>query len=226
MASRRGVWLFAFVLVALMINLPFAHNAWTRHKISDQGLVTTVEVVDTEPVPDADDPKVFFISYKFPEEVDADQKQYDAEVDEETFNFARTSKQVEVQYLEDDPSAHVVQGEVRRKFPWVLLGLGDFALLVFLGLYLKFGRRDTTLKLMATSDIERSRSEMYGLSQVSADEWVVIGEISNIVGDVVTLVTEGGREVEVALAEYENKVGYQQPCQVRGRELPRERPSV
>ena len=120
------------VLVALLINLPFAHSAWTRHRIAQDGITTTVEVVDAEGVPD-DDPEIWFISYQFPEEIEEDQKTYDAEVDEETWNFASTSKQVRVRYLEDNPSAHVVQGEVRRMFPWVLLGLGDLALLAFFG---------------------------------------------------------------------------------------------
>lgn len=220
MASRRGVWLFAFILVALLINLPVAHTAWTRHRIAENGITTSVEVIDAEGVPD-DDPEVWFLTYRFPEEIDPERREFNAEVDEETFRFAQTSDQVEVSYLEGNPGAHVVEGQVTRRFQLVLVALGDAALLVFLFLYLRFGRRDTTLRLLATSDIERSRSEAYAVSQVSGDEWVVIGEISKIAGDVITLVSGAGREVEVTLGEHENLVGYQQPCQVRGRELPR-----
>lgn len=220
MASRRGVWLFAFILVALLINLPVAHDRWTRHRIADDGRNTEVDVVKLDPVP-KDDPEAWFVNYQFPEEIDPEEKTYSAQVDEETFGYADTSRRLTARYLEDDPQAHVLEGEVRNNFVLVLIALGDVALLAFFFLYLRFGRRDTTLRLLATSDIERSRSEAYAVSQVSGDEWVVIGEISKIAGDVITLVSGAGREVEVTLGEHENLVGYQQPCQVRGRELPR-----
>lgn len=220
MTSRRGVWLFAFVLVAILINLPVAHTAWTRHQIAQDGIITTVEVLDAEGVPD-DDPQVWFVTYRFPEDIDDERREFNAEIDEETYLTARTSNQLQVSYLEDDPGAHVVEGEVRHRFVLVLVALGDLALLVFLALFLKFGRRSSMLRLLATSDVERSRSQAYGVSQVSGDEWVVIGEITSISGDVLTLVADGGREVEVTLGEHDNAVGYQQPCEVRGRELPR-----
>lgn len=219
MASRRGVWLFAFVFVALLINLPVAHTAWTRHRLAENGINTSVEVIDAEGVPD-DDPEVFFVTYKFSEDIDPEQNEFSTEVDEETFTYAETSDQLQVRYLEGKPGAHVVEGQVTRRFQLVLVALGDLALLAFFILYLKFGRRDNVIRLLATSDIERSRSAAYGLSQVSGDEWVVTGEITKIVDDVVTMVTHGNQEVQVTLGEHESLVGYQQPCQVRGRELP------
>jgi len=219
-ASRRGVWLFALACVALLINLPILYSAWINHRIAEDGITTTAEVVDAEGVPD-DDPEVWIVTYKFTEEIDPDQNEYQIQVDEETFNYAKTSDLVEVRYLDGKPGAHVVKGHVSNNLLLIMVILGDLALLGFLWLYLKVGRRDSTLKLLATSDVERSRDAAYGVSQVSGDEWVVIGEINKIVGDVITLVTVGGREVQVTLAEHENLVGYQQPCQVRGRELPR-----
>lgn len=212
------MWLFTFVFLALLINGPIAHSAWTRHQIAEDGITTDAEVVSAEGVPN-DDPTLYFVTFKFEREIDPEQREFNVEVDEATYHSARTSKQIRVRYLEDDPGANVVEGQVERKFQLVLVALADVALLVFLLLYLKFGRTGGPLRLLATSDIERTQPG-FALSQVSGDEWVVQGEIVKIVDDVVTMVSEGGRHVQVTLGEHANLVGYQQPCQVRGRELP------
>src|SRR5688500_12234976 len=115
----------------MLINLPVAHSTWTRHRIAQDGIITTVEVLDAEGVPD-DDPEVYFVTYRFDEDIDEEQNEYNSEVDEEAFTTARTSNQLQVRYLDGDPGAHVVEGEVRHRFVLVLLALGDLALLGFL----------------------------------------------------------------------------------------------
>lgn len=218
MTSRRGVWLFSFVFLALLINGPTAHGAWTRHRIAEDGVTTYAEVVTAEGVPE-DDPTLYFVTFTFPREIDQEQREFSVEVDEATYHYAKTSQQIQVRYLADNPGANVVAGQVERKFALVLVVLADIALLAFLVLYLRFGRREGPLRLLATSDIERTRPG-FALDQVSADEWVVTGEIVKIADDVVTMVSQGGRQVQVTLGEHENRVGYQQPAQVRGRTLP------
>lgn len=218
MASRRGVWLFSFVFLALAINGPIAYSQWQRHQIAQDGVVGTADVARTDSAPDDGDPTRFFVAFRFSKEVDPEQQEFTAEVDEETFNSADGSKLIRVRYLPDDPSANVVEGQVDRKLPYVMIAVADLCLLAFFALYWRFGRREGPLRLLATSDVERSRSA-YAVTQVSGDEWVITGEIAKIIGDVVTMVSEGGREILVTLGEHETKVGYQQPATVRGRTL-------
>lgn len=217
--TRTGVWVLCLIIVTLLINLPIANTAWVRYQVSHSGVETTATVERAEGVP-ADDPGAWFLLYSLPEDVDPERRQFNTEVDKETYEEALASNRVRVTYLEDNPGAHVVEGQVTRRFGLVMVALADVVLLLMGLLYLFLGRRQNLpLQLLATADVRRCRPS-WTLTKLDHDEYVATGEIVDVADDAIVLETEGGRRVRLVLADQRNDVGFQQPAEIRGRVLP------
>jgi hypothetical protein len=213
------VWVLALVAVTLLINVPIANTAWVRYRLASEGLETTATVHKAEGVP-KDDPGAWFVRYSLPENIDPEGRQFSTEVDKQTFEEAKASEEVTVTYLDGKPRAHVVEGQVTRRFGLFLVGLADVVLLLMFLLYFFFGRKqDAPLALLATADVRRC-APSWTLRPVGKDEYVATGEIVDIAGDVIVLETEGGRRVRLVLGDHTNDLGYQQPAEIRGRVLP------
>lgn len=220
-ASRRtGLWLFALVAVALLINLPFGWTLWTRYELAQDG-VTGHAVVEPEgertvAVPE-DDPKAWYVGYRLPRELDPEQKLYSTQVEEAAWEEATSSGQVPITYLADEPGTHLVEGQVTHRLAYVLVGFADLALLAMALLYVFVGRKqEKDLLLEALADVERCPPSWTMLELVD-DEWLVTGEVTELYDDGLALESRDGKRVRVRLGEFHNEIGHQQSARVRGR---------
>lgn len=221
-STRRGVWILTIVVVALLINLPMAHSWWTSYRLDHTGVTTFAKVVEAQALPKgSDDPQRFFITYTLPAEADPDGREFTAEIDRETFAVADSSKEIEVLYLEDRPSANRVQGSRTSNIGYWLAGFADLSLFAALLLALRFGLRpEQPLTLLASADVVRCKPDFAVEEQEREGEYVVRGDIIKMEDGEIVVHAGAGREVRVVLGEYRNPVGYQQPVEVRGRVLP------
>lgn len=216
------MWLLALLAVVMVINVPFGWTLWTRHQIDQHGVTTQAAVADdgdrTVAVP-ADDPQAWYVAYRLPPGVDAEQRLYSTEVERATFEEATETGRIEVSHLPGEPGRHVVEGQVVHRFAYVLVGLADLALLAMGLLYVFVGRRQAKdLLLEALADVERCPPS-WTVTELGDDEWLITGEVVELFDDGLAMETRDGRRVRVRLGKFRNEVGHQQPARVRGREV-------
>ena len=119
-----------FVVVMLVVlTFPLITTLVTRAQIERSGVDVTATVVQTTKNGDA-----YLVAFRLPEEIDPDQDNYSAEVDQATYEKAAASKEIGVRVLEDRPEAHRVEGEIRSKAPYVMVAVAD-ALVLAVGLW-------------------------------------------------------------------------------------------
>jgi hypothetical protein len=213
----RGGGILLLVLLALVINLPIAHGAWTDSRLDRDGVDVTAIVVDHGTLPPEDDPK-YFLDFRYPEDIDPDGGEWSVGVSHAAYDEAVASERVEVRVLPDSPATFRVEGQ---ETSGLILGLTLFADAILAALILltwrfggSLGRRRPDLRMVATDDVQRCRPGSE-LEQVG-DLWVAKGEVVERSDDAVVL-DLGDRRVVVELAGYANPVGYQQPAQAVGR---------
>ena len=217
--SRRTNRILLVVVLAAFINLPVLHSTLTRWQVQHNGTDTVAEVVDTRTLGDDADP-AYWLVFRFPESIESAQSNWPAQVDQETFEAASAEGSVDVRVLEDRPSAHIVEGEVRNLLGYMITLVADVILLAVL-LLVWWGRRrarPVPIRIAAIGDVERCPPGAM-LEQIEGDLYLVRGEVTGIDGDEI-VVDAGERDVLVILDGHQNPVGYQQPAEVRGRIVP------
>ncbi|CAI9402395.1 hypothetical protein [Nocardioides sp. T2.26MG-1] len=210
-ARRRGRGRTAFVLLllAVVVNLPLVHSTWTDARVESAGVEVTATVVEH-------DDGSRRLAFRFPTDIDADQRTWSAEVDDTTYDDAVESGAIEVRVLEDDPSAYRVSGAVESRVPLVVTIVADVVLLILIMLMWRFGgRMRARLRAVALGDVERCAPEIL-LERLHAEDYLVRGEVLEVGPDRVVL-DLGNRTIEVLLDGHLNPVGHQQAAQVRAR---------
>jgi hypothetical protein len=142
LADRRrvkNVLVLAFVVV--LVNLPLALSTWTNIRVESAGTDVTATVTAARNLGTEAEPR-WWVSYRFPEDVDPAQGTWAAEVDRDTWSAAERSGTITVRVLEGEPTRHTVVGEVRSWAGlWTTL-VADAVLLAFLLLVWRLrGRR-------------------------------------------------------------------------------------
>jgi hypothetical protein len=207
--QRRGALIL--LLLVVVVNLPLVHSTWTEARVDRSGVdvtatVTGHRVVGTEHV----------VAFTFPEDVDPEQRTWDAQVDETTYDDAVASGEIGVRVVEDDPSAYRADGAVESNVLLVVTGVVDvLLLLVGLLLWRYGGRMRAQLRAVALEDVERCPPEVL-LERLHGEDYLVRGEVLEVAEGKVVL-DLGNRTIEVYLDGHRNPVGYQQPAQVRAR---------
>lgn len=203
------------LLLVVIINLPIVHSSYLSWRVERSGVDVTAQVTGGRVLPPTDDPE-YYLGFTFPEQIDPDQGEWTAEVDQATYEQASTTKTIDVRVLPDQPAAYTVTGEVTRRLGLVVTLIGDLALLAMLLLLWTFrGRLRPQLHAVAIGDVERCPPGS-GLDKVEGDLYLIRGEVSGMEDDGIVL-DLGDRSVRVILDGHHNRVGYQQPAQVRAR---------
>ena len=206
------MWLVA--LLAFLVNLPLLHSTWVDRRVESSGTDVTAAVVHDRVVPGEE----YWVSFTFPEEVDPDQRTWDAQVDEEAYDDAVASGEIRVRVLTDDPSAYRAEGAVTSRVPLVVTLVADLLLLVVVLLLVRYGGRTrarASLQAVALGDVERCAPGPL-LERIGGEDYLVRGEVQDI-ADGELVLDLGNRTVRVLLDGHANPVGYQQPAQVRAR---------
>jgi hypothetical protein len=214
--SRRTNRILLVVVLVAFINLPVLHSTWTRWQVERDGTQTVARVLDSRVLGDEDEP-TYWLSFRFPEDIDPDQVLWTAQVDQQTFEEASAERSLEVRVLEDRPSAYIVEGQVRNRLGLVITVVADvILLLILLMVWRNRGRaRAVPIRIAAIGDVQRCPPGGM-VEQIEGDLYRVRGEVTGIDGDEIVL-DAGERDVLVVLDGHHNPVGYQQPGEVRGR---------
>lgn len=209
--SRRTKNLLLLVLVAAMINLPLIHSTWQDHRIESDGTVVRAEVTDDRVVEDQ-----YFVEFTIPAEGERDEVVGVAQVTEDAYDRAVSTREIEVRLLPGDPALYNVEGQVTSRVGLAITLLADLFLALMVLLLVRFGPRlRPVLVLVATEDLTRCPPGSV-LDRVEGDVYVVCGEVAAIEDDEVML-DLGDRRVKVILDGHLNPAGYEQPVRATGR---------
>ena len=149
--ARRWMTVALFVLLAFVVNFPLVHSTYQRWQVERSGVDVVAEVTETRTV--GGDLLVVFT-------VPGDDRREAfegavSEVDEETFESARDTGQLEVRVLPDDGGAFTVEGQVVSRFGLVVTLLADLFLVAMLVLMVRFrSSMGVELVLRATEEFE------------------------------------------------------------------------
>jgi hypothetical protein len=107
---RKNVLVVAFLVV--LVNLPLAMSWWTNARVESSGVDVTTTVTAARNLGTGEEPR-WWLSWRFPQDVDPEQGTWAAEVDRETWEAAESTGTLTVRVLEGEPSRHTAEGEVR-----------------------------------------------------------------------------------------------------------------
>ena len=184
-----------FVLVILFVlTSPLVNTLVTRARVERDGVDVTATVAKAV----ADDDR-YLIAFRLPENVDPEQVAYAAVVTRATYEKARTTEEVSVRVLEDEPRRHHVEGEVSSRSPWVFTGVADLIVLAIGLWWVKAGRRRPTLSMLAMHDVDAvEEDDVTGLSRETGDMYLAVGAVTATEGSTVTISLDD-RQVVVRL---------------------------
>ena len=209
--SRRTKNVLLVVLVAAMINLPLIHSTWQNHQIETDGTNVRAEVTDDGVVEDR-----YFVEFTVPAEGEREELSGVAQVTEDAYDRAVSTREIEVRLLPDNPAVYNVEGQVSSRLGLVITLLADLFLALMVLLLMRFGPRlRPVLVLLATEDLTRCPPGSV-LDRIEGDMYVVCGEVTAIADDEVML-DLGDRRVKVLLDGHRNPAGYEQPVRATGR---------
>ena len=208
--KRNSLLLVLFL--AVVVNLPLLHSTWTDSRVQSNGVDVTAAVTD------ASSTDGNWLSFQYAEDVDPDQQTWHVQVDQETYDEAERTGQLQVRVLEDDPAAFHADGEVESSIVLVFTLLADVILLLLLLLiWRSSGRLRGQLQAIALEDVERGGADVL-LERLHGEEYLIQGDVLEMEDGRVVL-DLGNRSIVVLLDGHANPVGYQQSAQVRARLL-------
>ncbi len=198
--GRTRRLLFVFVML-FVLTFPLVNTLLTRSRIERDGVDVQAAVAQA-----VDDDGRYLVAFRLPKDVDPEQERYAAVVEKATYDKARSTQQVSVRVLEDEPRRHHVEGEIYSRSPWIFTIVGDLVVLLVGLWWVRVGRRRPPLKLLAMRDVEAvDDEEPNALTKDSGDMYDVVGPVSAVEGSSVTFALDD-RVVEIRLNGYDNHV--------------------
>lgn len=214
MASRRRIGPLTLLVIALLVNLPVAHSAWTSYRLDSVGVEASATVLETEALPPGADDQRYFVAYRLPESTDPEQRRFGAEVDLATYTRAMNTGVVEVVVLPGDAGENRPVGAVPgSRLVWGLTIAADLALLAVAALMV-WVRRTQDFVLVATEDVTAC-SPLERVEDLGGGEYVVCGDVFSVGDDEVVLAVQH-RRIRVLLGDHASTVGHREPARARG----------
>ncbi len=211
-ATARGRRLLFVVVIVALLAFPLVSSLGTRARVDRSGTDVVAAVVETPRKGDA-----YLVGFRLPDDIDPDQRLYSAEVDRATYDQAVATEQIKVRVLEDRPSAHRVEGEVRDDTQYVVMGVG-IVLVLAVGLWwARTGRRRPTVRIRATGPLEPADPDEAGtLGRLAGED--VYEAVGTVVSsdDAEVVLDVGERHVVVVLSGHPNPVPVGSPARARG----------
>jgi hypothetical protein len=208
---KRTRHLVVLLVAVVLINLPLLHATWTDLRVDRSGIDVAATVVDHRT---ADGQHL--VTFRFPEEVDPDQRTWSADVDATTYDQVVDSGEIEVRVIPDDPASYRADGQVESNTLLVVTLIADLLLVLAALLLWRYGgRRRPQLQAVALGDVERCPPGV-ALDRLEGETYLIRGEVAEVADDRV-VIELGGRSVLILLDGHRNPVGHQQAAQVRAR---------
>ena len=132
------------VLAAILVNLPWAHDAWVQHQLDASGIHTTATIVNHTHKGGQN-----FVSFRFSRAVDPKQHLYDAVVSDQAYRDASATGHLPATVLKGSPASNRVEGEVTGSQVVVIAAVGDAIIALLLAFTLMRRRRWTRFRVIA-----------------------------------------------------------------------------
>lgn len=209
--------LLLILLVAVVVNVPWAHQRWSEHQLDTRGTDVEARVVASGEVNGR-----YFLDFTFARTVDPERERFGARVDEQTWQRARASEVLAVRVLPGDPATNRPEGEVTTPvLGWVAFGSDLILLLVVVLWWLPRRRRDEHEVLEVSGDEVRLRLGPAGaegaedppgpeLTCLAPRKWAATSRVGDRVRGRVHLVAEGDVLPGLALGDVEQGDGVRQ----------------
>ena len=133
-------------MALFLVNLPFAHQAYTDHQINSSGREVEARLLGSRTV-EGD----HLVEYRLPRAVDPSRTRYSARVDATTYAQARESKVLLVRVVPGKPSANRPVGEIDNALFAVVAISADVVLLVVGVLLWRRWRRSSLHEVVAVA---------------------------------------------------------------------------
>lgn len=168
------------VVAILLVNLPWAHDAWVQHQLDSSGIHTSVTVVHHTEKRGQN-----FISFRFSPSVDPKQHLYDAVVDGHAYRKATTTGHLGATFLQGSPASNRVEGEVTGSQVIVIAVIGNAIILLILGFVIRRRRRWSRLRVTSVDGelVTFSLGDME-LTAELADDADTLATVKPVVGGV------------------------------------------
>jgi hypothetical protein len=114
-----------FLFVGFLVNLPYAHETWTDHKITDDGHDVVATVIDARSVDGR-----YLVDYRLPKSEDPAGTRFSASVDARTHELAEQGQVIGVRVLAGKPSSNRPDGLVASSLFKVIAIVGDVVLVL------------------------------------------------------------------------------------------------
>ena len=125
------------LLAVFLVNLPFVHQTWTEHQLTQSGQEVEATVIDTQTAGGK-----FLLDYRLPKSIDPDATRFSARVDQPTFEQAEETKALLVRVVPGKPAVNRPAGAVTNNLFTVVAVVGDLVLLlVGVALYRRWRQR-------------------------------------------------------------------------------------
>lgn len=206
--------LLLILLVAVVVNVPWAHQRWSEHQLDARG-----KDVEAKVVASGEANGRYFLDFTFARSVDPERERFGARVDEQTWQRARASEVLAVRVLPGDPATNRPEGEVTTPvLGWVALGSDLILLLVVVLWWLPRRRRDEHEVLEVSGDEVRLRLGIEAadgtpgpvLTCLAPLDWAAASRAGARVRGRVHLVAEGDVLPGLALGDVEQGDGVRQ----------------
>lgn len=145
------------VLAVILVNLPWAHDAWVQHQLDSSGVHTTVTIVEHTQRAGRN-----FVSFRFSRSIDPKQHLYDAVVSGQAYRRASATGRLDATVLKGSPASNRIEGEVTGSQVVVIAAVGD-AIIVLLSTVAVLRRRRWSRFRVAAVDGDLVTFRMGGL---------------------------------------------------------------
>lgn len=162
--------LLLVLVVLVLVNLPWAHEAWTGHRIDASGQDVSATVVRSQTVRGR-----HFVEFRLPVGIDPGQRTYTARIDDATYPAVQRTETLPVRAVPGDPALNRPAGEVGSELFVVVGVIGDL-ILGLVAVLLWSRRRRWTRQVVTGIDGRVLTFEMAGMSLTAfADQALVAG---------------------------------------------------
>lgn len=132
------------VIAVILVNLPWANDAWVQHRIDSSGVRVQATVVK-----DAQRQGNDFLSYRLPRSIDPKQHLFGVQVTPSAYRQAVASGHIAARVVPGNPNDNRLDGQVTGSLVTVVAAVGDAIILLLLYVSMRRRRRWTRFKVTA-----------------------------------------------------------------------------
>ncbi|HWU32454.1 MAG TPA: hypothetical protein VN108_06250 [Marmoricola sp.] len=135
------------IVAVVLVNLPWANDAWVQHRLDSSGKTVPVTVKD-----ESRKNGESFVSYWLPKDVDPKHHLYGVQVSEETYQRAVDKQPLTARVIPGSPNDNRLEGQVTGSIVIVIAAVGDAIIALLLLMSIRRHRRWRQFKVVSVED--------------------------------------------------------------------------